>query len=244
MPTLKLKPIGTVPLKSSFNPIVFSQPKLNGANIKLTGRVSPKKDEVRRIIRSTGFIGDINNMSKAASTIPCEYESSVGQEKTAASFVMPQGLANGFWTAAGTVAAGGLLAGAGAGLDMIQNRINKNKYEIALQQAIKLSPTLQAHGYNKLVGYLPMITKASPTVAEEPRLLANYLESMLDAEGHMNLATFGELTALEGNVLKNNDYRYNLRNELVGGVAKGMTEGTGKAFGTALANSMKARYGA
>lgn len=132
------------------------------------------------------------------------------------------------------LAAGGMLAAAiGTGVQhMIQrseDRRNMFKYEESLRTAMQMSPTLQRHSFEELRGYLPMIAKASPTVAGEPRLLANYLETMIDAEGNLNLATFGEIASLEGSLLKNRDARNELSNavilEGVKSFAKGTSEG-------------------
>ena len=77
-----------------------------------------------------------------------------------------------------------------------------------------------------------MIIKASPTVAAEPRLLANYLESMLDAEGHLNMATMGELLGLEGQVLRNREANKSnfssLGTQLTGAVIRSGAEAVGR----------------
>lgn len=75
-----------------------------------------------------------------------------------------------------------------------------------------------------------MIIKASPTVAAEPRLLANYLESMLDAEGHLNMATMGELLSIEGQVLKNRNERNMTANKIFGEASKGVASTIGKTM--------------
>lgn len=191
-----------------------------GFNTKILGRVAPVK------------------AVKTAGTMPVEYESNnIETEKTAASFM------DGFYTGLGNMAAAGAagaaMYGVGMGIDAFNNLRNSSKYDQALRTAIQMSPSLQMHGYEKLKGYMPMIIKASPTVAAEPRLLSNYLESMLDAEGHMNMSTFAELTALEGNVLKNQDMRNALRNTALGTAMKGLVEGTGKGFGQELAKKFK-----
>ena len=181
---------------------------------------------------------------KTAGTVPVEYESKVDEldlEKDAAVFSpdMIKGFQQGLGTMAATGAAGAAMYGIGMGIDAFRTLRDSSKYDTALRQAIQMSPSLQMHGYEKLKGYMPMIIKASPTVAEEPRLLSNYLESMLDAEGHMNMSTFAELTALEGNVLKNREMRYGIRDGILGNAMKGMMEGASKGFSQELAKKVK-----
>lgn len=123
---------------------------------------------------------------------------------------------------------------AGMGISkMIQrseDRQNMRRYEESLRTAMQMSPMLQRHRFEELRAYLPMVVKASPTVASEPRLLANYLETMIDAEGNLNLATFGELASLENNLLRNNQSRYSLRDAVLTEGAKGIAKGTVDSF--------------
>lgn len=201
-----------------------------GFNVKLTGRVAPLKP--------------IKPITKAASEYngPIEFapKKDDGMDKTAASFLggiasrIPTSARNAFYGTLGTVAAGAIAHGIGVGIEAAQNLMSNSKYDASLRTAIQMSPTLQRHGYDVLKGYMPMIIKASPTVAAEPRLLANYLESMLDAEGHMNLTTFAELSALEGNVLRNKDLRNSVPNTILNTGMKGITEGIGKAVASDL----------
>lgn len=187
-----------------------------GFNTKLIGRVSRKmlfkgasSGPIEFQQRSTedtrdGYLGKTASSAQEISG-PIEfYKQTAEREKTAGfDFNVNPALKNGFLQGLGALGAAALATGAAKGFDYMMNSMNAHKYDSALRTAIQMSPTLQRHGYDVLSGYMPMIIKASPTVAEEPRLLANYLESMLDAEGHLNMATMGELLALEGQVLKN-----------------------------------------
>ena len=155
---------------------------------------------------------------------------SVGQEKTAAGFSISPALKNGFLQGVGALGAAAVIAGAAKGVDALMNPTNASKYDESLRTAIQMSPTLQRHGYEVLKGYMPMIIKASPTVAAEPRLLANYLESMLDAEGHLNMATMGELLSIEGQVLKNRNERNMTANKIFGEASKGVASTIGKTM--------------
>lgn len=154
----------------------------------------------------------------------------VGQEKTAAGFSISPALKNGFLQGVGALGAAAVIAGAAKGVDALMNPTNASKYDESLRTAIQMSPTLQRHGYEVLKGYMPMIIKASPTVAAEPRLLANYLESMLDAEGHLNMATMGELLSIEGQVLKNRNERNMTANKIFGEASKGVASTIGKTM--------------
>lgn len=204
---------------------------------KLTGRVHPNMTHLNNANRASGA-----PMNKVAGvTQPVEYSTSNSfdeYEKTAAAFQMNPTMSQAFWTAAGTLGAAGIMGGIGMGIDAARGMMNKSVYEASLREAIHLSPTLQMHGYEKLKPYLGIVAKSSPTVAREPRLLANYLESMLDAEGHMNLATFGELSNIENNVLKNKQLRNEHRTIIVGAAAKGLLEGTGKGIANIMVASM------
>lgn len=179
-----------------------------GFNTKLTGRVSNKMlfkganagpVEFQKVVTE-----DVEKTASADTqpSGPVEFHGR-GREKTAASFTISPALKTGFLQGVGALGAAALATGVAKGLDYAGNMMAEHKYDAALRTAIQMSPTLQRHGYDVLKGYMPMIVKASPTVAAEPRLLANYLESMLDAEGHLNMATMGELLSLEGQVLRN-----------------------------------------
>lgn len=177
-----------------------------GFNTKLTGRVSNKmlfkaaNSGPIEFQRSATDQVEKTASSATEATGPVEFH---GREKTAASFTINPALKTGFLQGMGALGAAAVATGVSKGLEYAGNMMNEQKYDAALRTAIQMSPTLQRHGYDVLKGYMPMIAKASPTVAAEPRLLANYLESMLDAEGHLNMATMGELLSLEGQVLKN-----------------------------------------
>lgn len=132
-------------------------------------------------------------------------------------------------------ALGGLaVAGASSLVNHLWNKRQQNKLNnqamACLQQAIMLSPNLKRYDVNTLVSYMPMIIKASPTVAKDPRLLANYLESMLDAEGHLNLATFRELSNLESTIIGNNNANNTFSAEFQKGLAKGVGNSVGRGF--------------
>ena len=156
--------------------------------------------------KNSSHTRNIENTTKTAAVLPA----------------IPSALKTGFLQGLGTLGAAAAVTGAAKGIEYVGNMMNASKYDEALRTAIQMSPTLQRHGYEMLKGYMPMIIKASPTVAAEPRLLANYLESMLDAEGHLNMATMGELLALEGQVIKNNSERGLLNNKVVGKAAEGI----------------------
>lgn len=207
-----------------------------GFNTKITGRVN------KNMLFKAASNGPIEfqtampaSSTKTASAIdeytgPIEFKNSSHNRniddatKTAAALpaAIPSALKNGFLQGLGTLGAAAAVTGAAKGIEYVGNMMNASKYDEALRTAIQMSPTLQRHGYDMLKGYMPMIIKASPTVAAEPRLLANYLESMLDAEGHLNMATMGELLALEGQVIKNNSERGLLNNKVVGKAAEGI----------------------
>lgn len=220
--------------------ITIPKSPYSGFNTKLTGRVS------RKMLFKGANAGPIEfqqsksaEAEKTASTNtecsgPVEWQRgySTGQEKTAAGFSVSPALKNGFLQGVGALAAAGLAAGAAKGMDYLANQMNASKYDESLRTAIQMSPTLQRHGYEVLKGYMPMIIKASPTVAAEPRLLANYLESMLDAEGHLNMATMGELLGLEGQVLRNREANKSnfssLGTQLTGAVIRSGAEAVGR----------------
>lgn len=218
--------------------ITIPKSPYSGFNTKLTGRVS------RKMLFKGANAGPIefqqNNSAEAEKTAssnteysgPVEWQRgySVGQEKTAAGFSISPALKNGFLQGVGALGAAAVIAGAAKGVDALMNPTNASKYDESLRTAIQMSPTLQRHGYEVLKGYMPMIIKASPTVAAEPRLLANYLESMLDAEGHLNMATMGELLSIEGQVLKNRNERNMTANKIFGEASKGVASTIGKTM--------------
>jgi hypothetical protein len=206
----------------------------SGYNTKTTGRVS----QVKAV--------------KIAGTQPVEFDLTVDEtEKTAASFALPnipRPMLDGFYSGLGALAATGAASaaawGIGAGIDAFNNMRDGSKYDNSLRQAIRLSPSLQLHGYEELKEYMPMIIKASPTVASEPRLLANYLESLIDAEGHLNMATFAELSNVEGRVIDNYNNRHKLREAAISTLVKGIAEGAGKGVTATMGAYMNQRRNA
>lgn len=212
-----------------------------GFNTKLTGRVAQMKPTNSVKLASTPVeFSDITHNAQSNLSTPIELQQTT--EKTAASFprVSPA-LRNGFLSTIGALGAAALAHGVATGVESAYNIAQQSKYDKALKEAIALSPALQAHGYPVLKQYMQIIIKSSPTVASEPRLLANYLESMLDAEGHLNMSTFAELTALEGNILKNREMRNSSANNALGVAVKGLTEGAGKGIASELSRAYSAR---
>lgn len=145
-------------------------------------------------------------------------------EKSAAWYNSPA-VTSALGQALGTAGALGIVGAASAGINYVSNKLNNSEYEANLKQAIRLSPALARYDINELRSYMKMIANASPTVAKDPRLLANYLESMLDAEGHLNLGTFRELSSLENTVLQNKQLMNPARSEFYKGLGKGFGEG-------------------
>lgn len=203
---------------------------------KLMGRTGHSMAHVNNAIKASG-----NAVKVAGVTQPVEFGTSNSfedYEKTAATFAMNPNMSTAFWTAVGTLGAAGAMGGIGMGIDAARGMMDRGKYEASLREAIHLSPTLQMHGYERLKPYLGIIAKSSPTVAREPRLLANYLESLLDAEGHMNLSTFSELSAIENKVLDNRRLNNSTRDMIMGAATKGLLEGTGQGIAKIMTNSM------
>ena len=190
-------------------------PKSNvpGMNTKILGRVAPVKN-VKPV--------------KIASA-PVEFARADEEtEKTAAAFnflsKVPEPARQAFWS------------GVGAGIDAAKGLLAQTKYDKSLKDAIAMSPSLQMHGYETLKKYMPLVIKSSPTVAGEPLLLANYLETMIDAQGHMNASIFSSLTDLEGSMLRNNQAKRVFSDSLVNTAVKGVAESTGKSFGKVMAD--------
>jgi len=217
--------------------------------VKDAGKLNlPARTDFKRLLKKVSS-EESNNMDEVVSTRPVEYMEAEDTEKVAFSFggyyvgkapqvaakadsmgkVFQRGLVGSLALGLG----GALLGGANA---LISNAIDKRKYENNLKIAVQMTPTLQRYPMQMLLSYLPMIVKASPTVASDPRLLANYMESMLDAEGHLNLATFRELSSLEGNVLQNSALANPIKTELIKGISKGI----GQNMGTVVDKGFKA----
>jgi hypothetical protein len=202
-------------------------PKSNvpGMNTKILGRVAPVKN-VKPV--------------KIASA-PVEFAHADEEtEKTAAAFnflsKVPEPARQAFWSGVGASAVGAVAYGVGAGIDAAKGLLAQTKYDKALKDAIAMSPALQMHGYETLKKYMPLVIKSSPTVAGEPLLLANYLETMIDAQGHMNASIFSSLTDLEGSMLRNNQAKRVFSDSLVNTAVKGVAESTGKSFGKVMAD--------
>lgn len=173
-------------------------------------------------------------MYRSSDTADAAFDEACTREKVA--FSLSPAFQNGLMTAAGTMVAAGALGAIGGAYNSVKNRMEAREYENALQAAIRMSPALNRYGADTLRSYMPMIIKASPTVAKDPRLLANYLESMLDAEGHLNLGTFKELAGLENTVLSNNKLNRPVTEGLISGIGKGIGGGI-QGFGSAMGRS-------
>lgn len=226
-----VKAKGAPGLKVNFKRLLKNASEINNMNNEET--VIATAVEYASVPTDIDFLNDNNELEKdAAPTLaPTAPQVAASPFKT------------GLYSALGTALAGGLVAAGFAAYDKYQERKSMQNAYRSLQQAIVLSPALKRYDIATLESYLPMIVKASPTVATDPRLLANYLESMLDAEGHLNLGTFRELSGLENTVLSNNALNNPFRTELVKGLGKGtgqnVANGFVKGFGDTMGDHSK-----
>lgn len=174
-------------------PIKADVPKspVPGMNTKIVGRVKPVsnfKQPVEKI---------------AADKAPVE---KAGIEKEAG--ILDHALAGPAIRSA--AAAGGALLGSYAltqGLQAAQNKFMEGKYKQSLEKAILLNPRLANIPRNKLEAYFGLVIEASPAVAKNPLLIANYLEQLIDHEGQLNYNSYANLVDLEGQILANKNNR-------------------------------------
>lgn len=131
--------------------------------------------------------------------------------------------------------AGGLGAVAAVGgATYAGNKINQMRssadFKRALDKAVQVNPRLRHTPKPELEAYLGLIAEASPSVARNPLLLANYLEYLLDHQGQLNYTAYGDLVKLEGNIQSNRAGA----NPLTGSVQKAIVDNSIRgAFDTA-----------
>lgn len=215
--------------------ITIPRSNVPGMNTKILGRVAPVKNV--KPIRPVKLASAPVEFARADEDV----------EKTAASFnflsKIPEPARQAFWSGLGAATVGTAVYGVGAGIDAAKGLLAQSKYDKALKDAIAMSPSLQMHGYETLKKYMPLVIKSSPTVAGEPLLLANYLETMIDAQGHMNASIFSSLTDLEGSTLRNSQAKRTIPDAMLNAVVKGMAESTGKTFAKSIAEQQRTQGG-
>jgi hypothetical protein len=177
-------------------------------NTKTVGRVAPLEPIKQEVVKQAAEKASVEKVAaeKTASTIG----SFMGSD-AAKSFV-------------GNVA-GGLGAVAAIGVaNLASSKINKMvssaEYKRALDKAISINPRLQQRPRAELEQYFGLIVEASPSVARNPLLVANYLEFLLDHQGQLNYTAYTNLVNLESQILSN---RTN-SNPLTGQVQKAVVD--------------------
>lgn len=101
-------------------------------------------------------------------------------------------------TAAGMVAAGvNALARAG-----YEAYVSSGKNSV-IAEATKINPRLASYPPAELQKYYALISEASPSVAKNPLLVANYLEYLLNHDGSINFMGYKQLLDIEGQQQRN-----------------------------------------
>ena len=206
------KDAGFLPTKAS-----IPRSSISGMNTKLLGRVAPVepvKDTMRAAIQKT-----------AAERTPVERKEAPkeGTDKTAASIGSLIGSDAGRSFASNIAGGLGAVAAVGAA-NAISGAIGSIRLNMqvknALNKAISINPRLQQKPRAELEGYVDLIAEASPSVARNPLLLANYLEFLIDHQGQLNYQAYDRLVNLEGSILSN----HSNANPLTGQVQKAIIE--------------------
>lgn len=227
-----LRPEGAVVPKSS----------VPGMNTKIVGRVKPvkainKTAAEHEIIKKASVEhkeieheeNHLNYGEKTASEKVAFPHINMADAQAALSKVMGTAgpiIRRGASTAAG--AAGGIagIALATKAINAISNFANKSAYDQAFARAIQLNPRLSSYPPDMLHEYYNIMISASPTVAKNPLIVANYLEYLIDNEGKLNFPAYEQLARVEGQALQNE----NNSNMIANSVLKGFTEGATKSM--------------
>lgn len=173
-------------------------------NTKTVGRVAPvepvKQDTiVRQPISKTAAVRDSVERKEVQKTA-CEH---VQPEKTANSPMMGEAVKSFISSVGGGLGGVAVLGAANYASNKINKVMASAEFKKALDKAIQINPRLQQRNRAELEAYLGLISEASPAVARNPLLLANYLEYLIDHQGQINYTAYGDLVNLEGKILSN-----------------------------------------
>lgn len=161
-----------------------------------------------------------NVVKTAAEKAPIKRASAekTAAEKTAAMSVMDIAKSHVIGGLAGVAAA----AIGNAAIGKAQQLLAQPAFKRSLDKAISLNPRLQQRPRAELDQYMELIIEASPSVAKNPLLLANYLEFLLDHQGQLNYNGYTSLVNLESQIISNR----NNANPLSSAVQKSIVENT------------------
>ena len=189
-----------------------------GFGLKLTGRVAPTQ-AVKSASPKELEMSENTNM-------PIEFQSS-SHTKEAAMFspgtqriIGDVGMAA--LTGLGTMA---LTSVGGAAMDLAKEKLIDNPaFERSFQRCLQLEPQLRSYPQEELHQYFMLVAEASPSVAKNPLLAAQYLRYLVDYKGTANFNAFSDLAKLQGqlndNKAGNNPYTDALHRGLASNAAK------------------------
>lgn len=174
----------------TFKPKVSTIPEIGravGLAPKLTGRVDvPRMMAKRPIVKAPA-------LKKTASRKAVEKKASIGSTVAAHMAMTTAGVL-------GAAAAAGIINKAHSA---VQHIVDTPAMNSAFDKALKINPKLKAYPVELLKSYFSLIADASPTVAKNPLLVANYMQYLIDHQGGINFRAFGELANLESQLLAN-----------------------------------------
>lgn len=207
------------------NPVNEPMPKNGpGFNTKLTGRVEAVKP-----ITSKPHISKQAKELNYESSTPVEWQSKEDLEKNSAvnSELVKKTLVGLVQAGAGTMAVMGVTGGANLAYGKIRGMMDKPEMERSFQRALDIDPKLRSYDQKDLREYFELVAQASPTVAKNPLLVANFLKYLIDYKGVMNFNAFKDLASLEGQLGKNRSEA----NVLNSTAQKAIIDSTVKGFG-------------
>lgn len=202
MPPFRFKP--------SLVPVM---PEVTGMGTKLTGRV-----DISRMSSAQKPIVKAPVMKKTAAKKEVEKTAGMGTN-------MAQHMG---MTVAGVLGAAAAVGAINKAYKAVDHVVNMPAMNSSFEKAIKINPKLQAYPRDVLKSYFDLIAEASPTVAKNPLLVANYMQYLIDHQGGINFMSYRQLADLEGQLLSNErdaaPMTAALQKGLVDGAMKGLTE--------------------
>lgn len=203
MPPFRINPIKVPAISSS----------VTGMGTKLTGRV-----DISRMSIAQKPIVKAPVMKKTAAKKEVEKTASLGTN-------MAQHMG---MTVAGVLGAAAAAGAINKAYKAVEHVVNMPAMNSSFEKAIKINPKLQAYPREVLKSYFDLIAEASPTVAKNPLLVANYMQYLIDHQGGINFMSYRQLADLEGQLLSNErdaaPMTQALQKGLVDGAIKGMTD--------------------
>jgi len=221
------------------NPVKETLPRDGiGFDTKLTGRVAAVQSiKSKPVVKKP----QVSKHAKYESSIPVEWQSKEDLDKNSAikesainNELVKKTLVSLAQAGAGSLAVMGVTGAGNLAYGKIRGMMDKPELERSFQRALDIDPKLRSYDQKDLREYFELVAQASPTVAKNPLLVANFLKYLIDYKGVMNFNAFKDLASLEGQLGKNRSEA----NMLGLGAQKAIVDTTIKGLGSVAFDSI------